>query len=103
MEDTDDTRAHTSEHMSHADQHRRYPNGTVVVAEDGEVLGKIEDVFPHFFLVRDDEARHTDLQVPTHAIARYDGERLYLLVNREALSVVDDEETAEHHLRGESA
>jgi len=89
------------ERMSHAAQHANYPVGTVVIAENGEELGTIDTVHTHFFLVHDEIAEHRDLQVPTHAIASYDGERLYLSVNREALSVVDDEETAERHLHNE--
>ncbi|RIK41371.1 MAG: hypothetical protein DCC58_12600 [Chloroflexi bacterium] len=84
--------------MSHAEQHRDYPRGTPVIAADGELLGTIDVVHPHFFLVRDDAQRHLDLQVPVHAIGSYDGERLYLTVNREALSSVDDEESVARRL-----
>jgi hypothetical protein len=90
------------ERMSHEAQHLRYPTGTIVVAEDGEELGTIESIHPHFFLVRHDSAQHKDLQVPAHAIASYDGTRLYLMVNREALSVVDDEASVARRLEGET-
>lgn len=86
------------ERMSHAAQHLRYPTGTLVVALDGEELGAIESIHPHFFLVRHEDDRHANLQVPAHAIASYDGERLHLMVNREALSIVDDEESVEEYL-----
>jgi hypothetical protein len=86
------------ERMSHADQHREYPAGTVVIAADGEVLGKIRTVYPHFLLVAQDDTAHADLEVPPHALGRYDGTRLQLTVNRQALSVVDDEETAARRL-----
>ena len=66
------------ERMSHEEQHRRCP-----VGQDG--------------------SPHADLDVPPHAVARFDGERLYLTVNREALSVVDDEESASRRLRNADA
>jgi hypothetical protein len=80
--------------MSHADQHRPYPPGTTVVAENGESLGVIRAFYAHYVLVRQLNRPHVDLEVPTHAIAPYDGERLVLIVNREALSEVDVEESA---------
>lgn len=89
------------EHMSHADQHRDYPAGTTVIALNGALLGTVREVFPHFVLVAQAGDEHTDLEVPPHAIARYDGAQLYLTVNREALSAVDDEETAERRLHPE--
>lgn len=91
----------TMERMSHADQHRDYPAGTAVIALDGTLLGTVRNVHPHFLLVAQENDAHADLEVPPHALARYDGERLYLTVNREALSVVDDEETAARRLHPE--
>lgn len=91
------------EHMSHADQHRDYPAGTAVVALNGALLGTVREVFPHFLLVAQADDEHADLEVPPHAIARYDGDRLFLTVNREALSAVDDEETAERRLHPDGA
>ena len=81
------------ERMSHADQHRDYPAGTVVIAADGEVLGTVRAVYPHFLLVAQDNTDHADLEVPPHALGSYDGTRLRLTVNRQALSAVDDDET----------
>ena len=79
------------EHMSHEDQHRRYPAGTTVIAANGERLGVIRNVYPHFFLVSQENHPDVDLEVPTHAIVSYDGQRLYLSVNRHALTIVDAE------------
>ena len=91
------------ERISHADQHRDFPTGTEVIALNGALLGTVREVFPHFLLVAEAGDEHADLEVPPHAIARYDGERLYLTVNREALSAVDDEETAARRLHPEGA
>lgn len=84
--------------ISHAEQHRKFPPGAVVVALDGQRLGTVREVYDHFLLVAQDNTDHADLEVPPHAIARFDGERLYLSVNREALSAVDDEESAARRL-----
>lgn len=84
--------------MPHAQSQSPFPLGTPVFALNGEELGAVEAFHPHFFLVRHADDTHADLQVPTHAIADYDGKRLMLLVNREALSVVDDEESITHML-----
>jgi len=82
------------EHISHAEQHRQFPAGTVVFALDGERLGTIRTVYDHFFLVKQDGNEHADLEVPPHAVARHDGERIYLSVNRRALTTVDDAQSA---------
>jgi hypothetical protein len=86
------------ERMSHAEQHRQYPEGTVVVALNGERLGTVRTVHPHVVLVAQDETEHADLEVPPHAISTYADGKLQLSVNREALSVVDDEESADRRL-----
>jgi hypothetical protein len=91
------------ERMPHAGQHRPFPAGTVVIAENGERLGVVREVHPHYLLVAADGAPNTDLEVPPHAIGTYDGERLYLTVNREALSAVDDEESAARRLQNPEA
>ena len=87
------------ERISHEDQHRMFPPGTEVVALDGERLGTVRAVFDHYFLVSQEGNPHADLEVPPHAVAHYDGERIYLTVNRGALSVVDVEEAAGRRLR----
>lgn len=79
------------ERMSHADQHKPFPEGTTVIAENGERLGTIRVVYPNYILVQQDEDPDHDLEVPVHALASYDGEQLVLTVNRRALSVVDVE------------
>lgn len=79
------------ERMSHEEQHRDFPPGTTVIAENGDLLGTIRTVYPHYLLVRQEDDPQHDLEVPVHAIASYDGERLYLTVNRRGLSVVDVE------------
>lgn len=77
------------ERMSHAEQHRPYPEGTIVLAENGERLGTIRVGYPNYVLVRQDDDPEHDLEVPVHAIGSYDGEQLFLTVNRRALSIVD--------------
>jgi hypothetical protein len=84
--------------MSCGKQHRKFPPGTVVIAADGQRLGTVRTVYDHFFLVSRDGTQHTDLEVWPRVVARFDGNRLYLTVNREALSVVDDEETTSRRL-----
>jgi hypothetical protein len=66
--------------------------GTVVIAENGEQLGTVRVAYPHYLLVSEDGAPELDLEVPAQAVARLDNGKLYLTVNREALSTVDDEE-----------
>ena len=87
------------ERISHEEQHQRFPAGTEVIALDGQRLGTVRAVFDHYFLVSQDRNPHADLDVPPHAVARYDGGRIYLSVNREALSVVDVEEAAGRRLQ----
>lgn len=74
-------------------QRSTYAPGTIVIAENGQRIGTIRVVYPHFLLVREDGAPQLDLEVPAHAIARLDAGKLYLTVNREALSAIDDEES----------
>lgn len=66
--------------------------GTVVIAENGERLGTVRVAYPHYVLVSEDGAPERDLEVPARAVARLENGKLYLTVNREALSDVDDEE-----------
>ena len=85
------------ERMSHEGQHRQYPEGTPVIALNGERLGTVRTVHPHVLLVAQDSP-HADLEVPPHAIASFEGGELRLSVNREALSVVDDNESADRRM-----
>ena len=71
--------------------------GATVVALNGETLGHIREVRPHFILVAT-AGVHGELTVPLHAIVRRDGDHVHLSVNREALSPVDDEEAAGRRL-----
>lgn len=89
------------ERISHEDQHRRFPPGTVVVALDGQRLGTVRTVYDHFFLVSQDGNPHADLEVPPHAVAGFDDDRIYLTVNREALLIADIEEAAGRRLQSE--
>lgn len=83
--------------ISHEEQHSKFPPGTDVIAADGQHLGIVHEVYEHFILVHP-EGLHGDLEVPPHAVVSYDGDRITLSVNREALSVVDDEESASRRL-----
>ena len=89
--------------ISHAEQHREFPTGTPVVALDGETLGKVREVYDHFILVQQDDNPNVDLEVPPHAIVRFDGERLHLGVNRRALSVVDVVEATSEPIEWQSS
>jgi hypothetical protein len=80
--------------ISHAEQHQKFPAGTVVFALDGERLGTVRDVYDHFFRVKQDGDDLGDLEVPPHAVASFDGEKIQLSVNRRALTIVDDTESA---------
>jgi hypothetical protein len=66
--------------------------GTPVVTANGEPLGAIRAAFPHYLLVAD-EATQTDYDVPRHALDRVDDGRLYLRINREALTPIADDST----------
>jgi hypothetical protein len=91
------------ERMTHSDQHRHYPAGTPVFALNGERLGIVRTVYPHILLVEQEGTPHADLEVPPHAIAAYEEGRLQLTVNREALSIVDDDEAASRRLHTDGA
>ena len=78
------------EHVPH--NARSTPAGTPVVALNGDVLGVVREVHAHYVLI-DQPDEHLDLDLPVHAIERFDGNRLYIRLNREALTTVDHEET----------
>jgi hypothetical protein len=71
----------------------RIPVGMPVLAFDGSLLGEVREVHPHYLLVGQ-EGVHTDLEVPVHAILGVKDGRLQVSVNREAVTEVDDVETA---------
>jgi hypothetical protein len=68
------------------------PIGTPVIAFNGDLLGEVRDVHPHFILVHQ-EGEHGDLEVPVHAIVGLEDGKLRVSVNRWAVNEVDDEET----------
>jgi cell shape-determining protein MreC len=76
---------------------RSIPIGTPVVAYNGELLGKVREVHPHYILV-DQEGEHDDFDVPVHAIQSFENGKLQVSVNRWAATEVDHEETV-HRLR----
>ena len=77
------------------------PIGATVVALNDTILGTVREIHPHYLLVTEEGSPHFDLEVPLRAIARLDGDRLVLKVNREALTEVDDTESARRRLRME--
>ncbi len=85
--------------MSDPHDTRNIPVGTRVIALNGELLGTVREVHPHYLLVHQ-EGEHGDLEVPVHAIRGFEDGQLEVSVNRTAVSAVDDEETA-HRLGGE--
>ena len=80
-----------------SDPHESYPPGAPVVAANGEHLGLLRHAYPRFLLV-DQEQAHADLEIPVHAVDRIEDGNLYLSINREALTEVDDEESAGRRL-----
>ncbi len=72
---------------------RDIPVGTPVTAFNGTLLGQVREVHPHYLLVSQ-EGQHTDLEVPVHAIRGFTDGALQVSVNREAVTEVDDVETA---------
>ena len=76
----------------------RIPVGMHVLAFDGSLLGEVREVHPHYLLVGR-EGEHNDLEVPVHAILGVTEGRLQVSVNREAVTEVDDVESA--HRRGQ--
>jgi hypothetical protein len=69
------------------------PVGTPVVAFNGDLLGTVREVHPHYLLVHQ-EGQHGDLEVPVHAIRGFEDGKLQVSVNRGSVTEVDDEETA---------
>jgi hypothetical protein len=69
------------------------PIGTPVIGFDGSELGEVRESHPHYLLVGR-KGQHDDLEVPVHAITGLVDGKLQVSVNREAVSSVDNEETA---------
>jgi hypothetical protein len=74
------------------------PLGTQVIAFNGDVLGIVREIHPHYILVHQ-EGQHRDMDIPVHAIRGLEDGKLRVSVNRWAVTEVDDEETA--HRLGE--
>src|SRR5262245_30374094 len=70
--------------------------GTPVIAYNGDHLGEVRDVHPHFILVHQ-EGEHGDFEVPVHAITSFEDGKLHVSVNRWSVNAVDDEETFHQH------
>jgi hypothetical protein len=74
--------------------------GTRVIGFNGEPLGEVHEVHPHYLLVGS-AGEHTDLEVPTQSILGLRDGALHVHVTRESASVVDEQETAHHLVEGE--
>jgi hypothetical protein len=75
------------------------PVGTPVVGYNGQRLGEVHEVHPHYLLVGR-EGEHEDLDVPVHAITGFENGTLYVSVNRDSATAVDEQETAHRELGG---
>ncbi len=75
------------------------PIGMTVVGFNGEILGKVHEVHPHYLLVGQD-GQHVDLEVPVHAITGVSEGKLQVHVTRESSTPVDDMETAHNLIEG---
>ena len=71
---------------------RTIPVGTPVVGFDGTLLGRVHEVHPHYLLVGQEghAGRHSDLEVPIHAIQGFDRETLRVSVTRGAVLEIED-------------
>jgi hypothetical protein len=77
---------------------RNIPVGARVLGFNGAELGYVREVQPHYILVGQ-EGEHADLEVPVHAILRFEDGQLHVSVNRDSVTEVDDVETV--HRMGE--
>jgi hypothetical protein len=75
------------------------PVGMTVVGFNGEVLGQVHEVHPHYLLVGQ-EGQHNDLDVPVHSILGVEDGKLRVHVTRESSTPVDDVETAHTQVEG---
>jgi hypothetical protein len=74
--------------------------GTPVVAADGTTLGRVREAHPHYLLVGQD-GEHSDLEIPVHAIIDLEAGKLRVSINREAVTSVDDVETAHRQVESD--
>lgn len=76
--------------------------GAAVAALNGEVLGAVHAVHPHYFLVEGEGPEgHAEYEVPNRAVGAVEGGRVVLSVNREALTVVPSEHQSAAHRMSE--
>jgi hypothetical protein len=75
------------------------PIGAEVIGYNGQRLGTVHEVHPHYILVGE-EGVHADLDIPVHAITGFDGGILRVSVTRESSTSVDDQETAHRDIDG---
>src|SRR5690242_12300938 len=59
------------ENLANNQIHQRLSVGTVVVAENGERLGRIHAIYPHYVIVGEEGSDTRDLEVPVHALSNY--------------------------------
>jgi uncharacterized protein (TIGR02271 family) len=59
------------------------PEGTEVIAADGDKVGKVVAVDPAYVVVEKGFFFPTDYYIPTSAIANYDGDKVYLAVTKD--------------------
>ena len=76
------------------------PVGTPVAGYNGQSLGQVHEVHPHYILVGR-EGEHTDLNIPVHAITGFTDGVLRVSINADSASQVDEQETAHHLLDNE--
>lgn len=76
------------------------PVGTPVIGFNGEPIGTVHEVHPHYLLVGNPD-QHTDFEVPTQSIVEMTGDGVRVHVTRESSSLVDEQETAHHTVEGE--
>jgi len=74
--------------------------GATGIGANGATIGVVREVYPHYLLVHED-GQHGDFDVPVHAIVRIEDGTLYVSVNRESVTAVDDEETAHRLIPGD--
>jgi len=78
--------------MTDPDVTRAISVGTPVIGANGQTIGTVREVYPHYLLVHQ-EGQHGDFDVPVHAILGVSEGQLQVSVNRESVTEVDDVET----------
>ena len=89
--------------MDHGVEGDGVPVGAVVVAANGETLGKVHSAHAHYFVFElFGTSPPTDWEVPLHAVAGVEGGRVLLTVNLEALNEIPaEQQSAAHRLAEE--